>query len=185
MSALTLRSYFDTPENLARLRAAARQLEGTPFFANSEAPGRDGGIDCAHTLNWLYRTTGVIGAVTIPPQTMDHGQHSGHSVLIEAFDTWPALAEAFLCIWRAAADDVGGVPSPRISPPLTSLLPGDALCFTAGQVPHHSGVMLEHGEVLHALKRPGVHRTQLTAAIRGRRLLGHLAAVYRPLPLAP
>ena len=167
-------SYFNTPEKIALLQQQAAQLIGTPFFLNSEAPGRDGGIDCVHTLNWLYRTTGAIDAVAIPRQHPDHGQHSQRSLLIEAFETWPQLTTRFALVWERPADDEN--PAPDL------FLPGDALCFTAGYVPHHGGVLLAHGDVLHTLKRPGVHTVRLDAVIHRRRVLDYLAAVYRPLP---
>ena len=173
-------SYYNSPEKLAALRIAAAQVVGTPFFANSEAPGKAGGIDCVHGLNWIYRITGAIGPIAIPRQRMDHGQHSKRSLLIEAFDTWPELTTRFACIWRAPAD----TSSADLKPPTSDFLPGDALCFLAGHVPHHGGLLLESGDLLHVLKRDGAHTIQLTAVIRGWRILGHLAAVYRPLPLA-
>lgn len=161
-------TYYDSPEKLRALRAAAAQLVGTPFFANSEAPGPAGGIDCVHALNWIHRTCGAIGPVEIPRQTMDHGAHSEQSLLIEAFETWPALRPRFARV-------------PDCLP--ANLLPGDCLCFRAGKVPHHGGVLIHAQDLLHVLKRDGAHLIQLGAAIRGRRLLGYLAAVYRPLPL--
>ena len=169
------RSYFDGPEKLALLRSAAAELKGTPFYPNSEAPGRTGGIDCVHTLNWLYRACGAVGYIDVPPQTMDYGQHATSSRLIEAFDTWPELRARFACIWRAPAaaqTDLRAI-----------LLPGDALCFLEGAVSHHGGVLLEHGDFLHCLSREGVHTMRLAAVYRGWRVLGRIAAVYRPLPL--
>lgn len=161
-------TYYDSPERLSALRRAAGQLIGTPFYANSEAPGRDGGIDCVHALNWIHRTCGAIGPLEIPPQTMDHGAHSDHSLLIEAFETWPGLCTRFARL-------------PDCLP--ANLLPGDCLCFRAGKVPHHGGVLVNARDLLHVLKRDGAHLIQLGAVIRGRNLLGYLAAVYRPLPL--
>lgn len=172
-------SYFSKPENLAALQHQAAALIGTPFFANSEAPGRDGGIDCVHTLNWLYRTTGAIGRVAIPPQTTDHGQHSQRSLLIEAFETWPELQARFACVWTAPAETAAR-PAPAALRAL--LLPGDALCFRAGHVPHHGGVLLTPDDVLHTLKREGVHTVRLDAVILKRCVLDLLTAVYRPLP---
>jgi len=161
-------TFYDTPAKVAALRAAAVALVGTPFFANSEAPGRDGGIDCVHALNWIHRTAGAIGSLEIPRQTMDHGQHSDRSLLIEAFETWPGLRSRFARL-------------PDCLP--ASLLPGDCLCFLAGHVPHHGGVLLDAGDMLHVLKRDGAHLMPLGAVVRGRRILGYLAAAYRPLPL--
>lgn len=166
-------SYFDSPAMLDRLRAAAAALLGTPFFANSEAPGPGGGIDCVHTLNFLYRFCGAIVHLAIPRQDMEHGQHSDRSLLIEAFDTWPELAPRFTCIWRSSD-------SPLSHP--FHLQAGDALCFLAGRVPHHGGVLLEHGDFLHTLQRDGCHTMRLDAVFRGWSVLGRLAAVYRPLP---
>lgn len=168
-------SYFDSEENLTLLRIAAERLKGTPFYPNSEAPGRDGGIDCVHTLHWLYRACRAVRYIVIPPQTMDHGHHGTRSLLIEAFDTWPELTARFTCIWRRE--------DPTELLPADIIRPGDTLCFLAGAVAHHGGVVLEHGEFLHCLQREGVHTMRLNAVFRGWRALGHLAAVYRPLPL--
>jgi hypothetical protein len=163
-------TFFGSPEALEKLRVASVALIGTPFFPNSEAPGLTGGIDCVHTLNWLFRTCGVIGEIHIPPQTVDHGEHSDQSLLIDAFETWPELKARFARVPDITIDDS------------SALLPGDALCFISGKVPHHGAVMLQDREILHTLKRPGVHVMQLDAVIRGRAILGLLAAVYRPLP---
>jgi len=168
-------SYYAAPDKLARLRAAAAELRGTPFFPNSEAPGRDGGIDCVRALHYLYRTSVAIAPIAISRQTMDHGQHSDRSLLIEAFESWPELLARFACVWRRAPDA-----EPKL--PELELLPGDALCFIAGKVPHHGGALLEHGDFLHALRRHGVHTMRLDAVFRGWSVLGRLAAVYRPLP---
>lgn len=171
-------SFFSDPVRRAALAAAVAQLEGTPFFPNSEAPGRDGGIDCVHTLNWIYRTCEAIGWIEIPRSRMDAGQHADTSKLIEAFETWPQLTARFTCVWRQTTPDIES----RRSLGEGGLLPGDALCFLAGKVPHHGAIMLEGGEIVHALRGNGVHRMELNAVVRGRHLLGHVAAVYRPLP---
>ena len=172
-------SYFDTPEKLSILRRMVASLIGTPFFANSEAPGKDGGMDCVHTLNWLYRSCGVLGLIQIPRQAMDAGAHTDRSLLIEAFETWPAVRSRFACVWKR---DAAETQNPKPETP-NFLLPGDALCFIAGKVPHHGGVLLEGGDFLHTLRADGVHTMRLDAVVRGLRILGQLAAVYRPLPL--
>lgn len=160
-------TWFDTSPKFFALERAAERWMGTPFFANSEACGRDGGVDCVRLLHAIYSELGVMPRIEIPPQVMDAGQHSAHSLLLEAFETWPVLRERFARVPDCSA---------------ANILPGDALCFVAGRVPHHGGLMLGAGEVLHVLKPEGVHRMQLAAVIRGRRILGELAAVYRPLP---
>jgi cell wall-associated NlpC family hydrolase len=160
-------TWFNSPERIQKLTTLCAELEGTPFFANSEAPGRDGGMDCVHALNYVFRTLGVIGPLAIPEQTMDHGAHAEHSRLIEAFETWPELRARFVAL-------------PDCSP--ANLLPGDVLCFTAGKVPHHGGLMGEHGHFWHTLEGHGWHRMQLGAAVRGWKILGALARAYRPLP---
>lgn len=171
-------TYYDSPEKLARLRVAAAAVMGTPFFANSEVPGRAGGIDCVHLLNWVHRACGAIDQVAIPRQRMDHGQHSGHSLLIEAFETWPELTARFSRVWRRT-DEPEEAPLAELR---AALLPGDTLCLRAGRVPHHGGLMLEGGALLHTLRGEGVHTIPLGAVIRGWRILGRLEAVYRPLP---
>ncbi len=187
-------TFFDSPYRLALLEREARSWQGTPFFANSEARGRDGGVDCVRLLHAIYRAAGVIPAIEIPPQVMDHGQHSRRGLLEEAFETWPYLCTRFVRLpdcspaSRAAeprqADRVSCSPCSPANTKflLEQILPGDALCFVAGFIPHHAGLALGGGMVAHVLKPEGVHFLQLAAVIRGRRILGELAAVYRPRP---
>jgi cell wall-associated NlpC family hydrolase len=170
-------SFYATPERVADLVRVCAGLYGTPFFPNSEAPGEDGGMDCVHLLNYVHRTCGALGPVQIPRQVMDAGQHSPHSKLIEAFETWPELKARFVCVWQQTQE--GG---PIIAP--AELVPGDVLCFRAGLAPHHGALLLPDGWIFHTLAGVGAHRYQLRAAVRGWRILGELAAVYRPLPLA-
>lgn len=166
-SATTIPTWFDTPERRSLLLAAAHAWEGTPFFANSEAPGAGGGVDCIHLLRGIFVALGVVEPLAIPHQTMDHGQHSDRSLLIEAFETWPQLTARFVRL-------------PDCSP--ANLLAGDVLCFLNGRAAHHGGVYLGNDWFLHALKPDGVHRMQLGAKVRGWRIIGQLAAIYRPLP---
>ena len=165
-------TWFDRPAKIAALRALAESLVGTPFFPNSEAPGRDGGMDCVHLINYIDRTLGLFGQIEIPPQIMDHAQHSERSALIEAFETWPALKARFARVTDCSPENI---------------LPGDHLCFLFGKAPHHGGLMLDRGEFLQTLRPEGAHLMLLRAAVRGWKILGQLAAVYRPLPdsLAP
>ena len=166
-------TWFDTAERIAALRALALELEGTPFFANSEAPGRTGGMDCVRLLHYIDRTLGVLPTpVAIPFQVMDGGHHAEKSRLIEAFETWPALTERYRRLEVPASVDEWPA----------RLLPGDKLCFRAGRVPHHGGVYLGAGEFFHTLRPVGAHRLRLHVALRGWRILGELAAAYRPLP---
>lgn len=156
--------YFASPERIAQLHAASMEVIGTPFFANSEAPGAQGGMDCVHLLNYIYRGCGVIGPLNWPAQTMDWGLHNEHSPLIEAFETWPELAPHFARI------------------PLTEpLMAGDALIFLQGKAPHHSGIVLSDREFLHTLKARGAHVMRLDAVFRGQSILGHVTAVFRPI----
>lgn len=156
-------TWFDTPAKIAALRAVASEWVGTPFFANSEACGRDGGVDCIHLLHAIYTRLGVLPRLVIPPQVMDWGDHADRSRLVEALETWAELTHRFVCL-----------------PVNTAPLPGDLLVFNGGRVPHHGGLMLDVGEFLHALKPEGVYAMQLGAAVRGWRVLGHLAGIYRP-----
>lgn len=184
-------TFFDTVERRSLLLSAAHAWRGTPFFANSSAPGRDGGVDCVRLLRAIYVATGVLAELPLPAYRMDHGQHSSRSLLIEAFETWPELTSRFARVWRQTDSDsqlpvlrsLGEGGSALSSQLVCQLLPGDTLCFLAGKVPHHGGLMLPGGEFLHTLKRRGVHALRLDAVLRGWRVLGYLAAVYRPLPV--
>ncbi len=173
-------TWFNSDARLSALRACAKQCEGTPFFANSEAPGKDGGFDCIRGLHYILRTVGVIPRLELPLHTMDHGQHSEHSLLIEAFETWPVLQARFACVWRQTAFDLP--PASRPAAPASDILGGDILCFLAGKVPHHGGMALNKTDFIHTLKPAGMHVTQLGVVFRGWKILGGLAAVYRPLP---
>jgi cell wall-associated NlpC family hydrolase len=165
--AVHLPTWFDTVERCQLLLSCARLWQDTPFFANSCSPGPQGGVDCVNLANAVYSTCAVIPRQKIPPQVMDAGQHSTYSALIAAFEQWPDLRARFRRL-------------PDCSP--ENILPGDALLFRAGKVPHHCGIMLIAGEVLHAYAPGGVRRTQLQAVIRGRSLFGLLEAVFRPIP---
>lgn len=160
-------TWFNNAERCSLLLQAAKLWERTPFFPNSCAPGPDGGVDCVHLANAVFSLCACIPRQAIPPQFMDAGQHTDRSPLLEAFETWPDLVARFRRL-------------PDCSP--ANILPGDALCFRAGRVPHHCGVMLPGADVLHVRAPEGVQRTPLRAVIRGRRILGLLEAVFRPLP---
>lgn len=166
-AAVCLPTWFDSPERRQLLLQTASAWKGTPFFANSEAIGRDGGVDCAHLQLAIFAACGVIEHFKIPRQVMDHGQHSKTSLLIEAFEQWPQLRLRFRRL-------------PDCSP--ANILPGDSLCFLAGHVPHHGAIMVTRTDVLHVLGPCGVHFMQLAAVIRGESILGRLEAVFRPLP---
>ncbi len=162
-------TWFNTPARIVALQTLASTICGTPFFANSEAPGRDGGMDCVRLLHFLDHTLGVLPRIAIPRQTMDHGQHSTRSLLIEAYETWPEVRARYV---RLQGEEC----SPA------NLLAGDKLCFHAGKVPHHGACMVGFGTIIHTLAPAGAHMMQLGAAVRGERILGKLAAVFRPLP---
>ncbi len=161
----TVPTWFNTPERRTLLLQVAKLWEGTPFFPNAQACGRDGGVDCVRLANAVYTTCAVIPHQHIEPQVMTN--LSGRSVLIEAFETWPDLKARFVRLPECDA---------------AAALPGDALCFREGAVPHHCGIMLNCGDVLHVHAPAGVRRTQLRAVVRGRRILGMLEAIYRPTP---
>jgi cell wall-associated NlpC family hydrolase len=177
---ITQPSYYSTTENIDKLKAATKALVGTPFFGNSEAPGRDGGIDCVRSLNWLHRTCGAIGRIEIPRYPVDWGQHSERSLLIEAFETLPELKARFVKVWERTTEEEDDT----LDAVRADMLPGDTVCFTSGKVPHHGGVITADYQLLHTLRQPGVHAMKLTAVIRGVHILGKLAAVYRPIPRA-
>lgn len=166
-------SFFNSVERRSLLLQVATAWEKTPFFPNSEAPGRDGGVDCVHLLHAVYHACGVIPRITIPAQAMDHGQHSDRSVLVEAFESWPDLRARFRCVVAHAREAAGAC--------IEEILPGDALLFRAGKVPHHAGVMLVGSEILHVMAPEGVRRARIGAVIRGHSIVGRLEAVYRPL----
>lgn len=158
-------TWFNTTERMAALKAEAKRWERTPFFPNSEACGTDGGADCVRLLHGIYTALGVMPRILIPKQVMDEGQHSERSRLIEFFDQHPVLCGRFVKL------------RPSDEP-----LPGDTLCFLAGKVPHHGGMMVTSRDFIHTLRPAGAHMLQLGAAVRGWRIIGKLAAIYRPIP---
>lgn len=164
---LALPSWFDPPERLAALEAEARRWEGTPFFPNSEACGRDGGADCVHLVHGVLCAVGAIPRLTLPIVAMDAGQHAARSLLIDFLETDPVCRERFARL-------------PDCSP--ANILPGDVLCFTAGRVPHHAGLMRTGREFLHTLKDVGAHRMHLRSAVLGWHIFGQIAAVFRVRP---
>src|SRR5690606_24961040 len=135
----------------------------TPFFANSRACGRDGGVDCVNLAAAIDERLGILHErLEWPRQLMDWGDHGDRSVLLEAFETWPVLRNRFA--------RVVGAP-----------LPADHLIFRGGRVPHHLAIMLGKDHFLQALKPDGVSRWELLSIVLGRAVLGELVAIYRPL----
>lgn len=117
-----------TPEELARLEAAARAWEGTPFCANSAVLG--GGVCCHRLCCELYTGAGWLPALTVP-------------------------AGAPTAQGRAMVEWLDGAGSAFFSRVFGEVEPGDLLGFRIRGEIRHLGVALPGGRLAHSTIGPG------------------------------
>jgi cell wall-associated NlpC family hydrolase len=75
------------------LEAAARRWLGTPWCANSAAPGPAGGVACHRLPCELYRAAGVWPeGLAVPAGSPNEGRHAGSSPIPAWLDAQPEFA---------------------------------------------------------------------------------------------
>src|SRR4051812_49016251 len=72
--------WFNTPERVAALKAEAWRWVGTPFFANSDTPGPNGGVSCQKLASAIYKAVGCCEVET-PEVQMSHARFSREGLL--------------------------------------------------------------------------------------------------------
>lgn len=148
-------TWYDTPEKIAALEAAARGWLGTPFRANSHFKGAGGGVSCHNLAAELYFETGYMVRFPVPAGT----------VRTLALGIGPALLDRFPKEIAARFQIV------------TEPLPGDMLVLREGRIVKHLGVMLGGGLFVHVL-RWGTHLSALSDSTYG----SNLEEIRRPTP---
>jgi hypothetical protein len=144
--------YFDNPEAVARLDAAAARWIGTPFVSNSCSVGH--GVCCHLLAAAVLEEAGAIPARQYPTGSA-RGAWNARSAIMEQWvdeNMTPALR-------RCAPDTV---------------MPGDLIGYRVGAFVHHLGVALSGARVLHAV-RPEAGILSLSDATWG----GRIAVVWR------
>lgn len=147
--------FFTSADSLRVLSAVAASWIGTPFRANSEDRGRQGGV-CCHLLVWHVLVESGVQIPRPPFGPSGHARFSRVSIMEPWLDASP-------CFHRL--------------PHGADLLPGDVLGYRFGGAVHHLGIVLSGGRVLHALHGIGVADTPVDDATWAAR---HVAT-WRPL----
>jgi cell wall-associated NlpC family hydrolase len=167
-------TWFHTPERRATLLAESEKWLGTPFFPNSNTPGPRGGVSCQKLVAAIYRGCGVLAPDVDPPSVpMNHGQfaRAGQSMIAD----WMAARPEF-----ARLDLVGKRSTGLVWSPADCLLPGDLVSWRIQTVDHHLWIILERGEVIHALQGYGVIKSHIGDGTYLSRLLGAWRPILNP-----
>lgn len=161
-------SWYNTPERIASLDAAAQSWLGTPFMANSAVPGPGGGVSCHHLFAELHFATGCLPRFPVPSGDPAALQHADPNRLLSTID-------AFLL-------PHGWHPAP-VSPSSTSSdsspLPAGALAILRyGRTLHHLITILSGARAIHVTRLGGVLIEPLAALTANPRV--SLAALRLP-----
>jgi cell wall-associated NlpC family hydrolase len=149
--------FFESVERVQRLRSFAALWVGTPFV--SHASVRGAGVDCVNLAAAIYLECGALKPFTMPPYSIDGGQHNQFSQVIG---------------WLGEQSELfAHVPLNKDF----RVQPGDLLCFRFARSEHHTGIVLEGLKFIHAPNRRKVEIASLTDPVYQR----CLRAVYRPL----
>jgi len=154
--------YFDSPERIAALKAAALPWLGTPFVPNAAIRGA--GVSCQKLVGSILIETGALPAgFALPDEPMEWGQAHTDS-LVEQF--MAAHADRFALI---------------DGPAFVVAQPGDVLGIRFGGCVHHCGLVLaEHGAFIHCIRGEGV----ILGEIRDAVFMRMVKRVWRPLQAA-
>ena len=117
---------------LDALEASAQAWVGTPWADNSAAIGR--GVCCHLLLARVYHAAGWLPALEMPTGSSMHARGNDRPIMLEWF-------RGLGSEWFLEVD---------------AHEPGDALLLHVGHVPHHLGLSLRGGRVLHVTCRQGV-----------------------------
>jgi cell wall-associated NlpC family hydrolase len=152
---MTRQPFFNTPERIATLAHAASHWRGTPWCANSDAPGPRGGVSCHNLPRTLYIASGALTDAF--PKTIGYpNRHARLSVIEPFLNSRPEFMRV----------------------PLNGLQPGDLLGLRLYHCLDHLGVLLNLSDFIHVLAHKFVTVDSLTQdPTWSRRLL----AAWRPV----
>lgn len=157
--------FFNSDIRQAQLLREAESWLGTPFWAHSCAKGLSGGVDCVHLVQDILVSCGAMERQQLPAFPMDWGDHRSESAVLGVFTGNQYFKDHFL----------------PLSYPGNQAAPGDILCFKHGVCVHHIGLVLPGAHFVHALKPDGVAIMPLDVALYGKKVLGEVVRLYRPL----
>lgn len=135
------------------LEAAAMSWVGTPWMDNSAVRGR--GVCCHLLVARVYQAAGWLPEFAMPAGAALHARGNDRPIMLEWFRG----------------------PGAALFEEVANHQPGDALLIRVGHVPHHLGLALRGGRVLHVTHRQGVRIIE--SAGQWERLKEH---VFRPKP---
>jgi cell wall-associated NlpC family hydrolase len=173
-------TYFGTYERDVLLWNEAKSWEGTPFHVRAKLKGH--GVDCVHLVAEIYAACGVIEeGYKFPKYTLDGGQHTDRSILLEYVDGTGRFAEIGLETALPSMGCKGCGETPQAAS-LSALLPGDLLAFRPdlkAKVAHHAGIYLggTDAHFIHAILKRGC----VVNALRDSTWLERLVAIRRPM----
>jgi cell wall-associated NlpC family hydrolase len=161
-------SWFNTPERIAALEAAAKSWVGTPFVANSRIKGPRGGVSCQMLAEQLYLESGLAIPFTAPSAPMRWSETHRDSLIERFLNSQTQLFQSL------------EVPNPQspISNPQSPIAPGDIVGFKIGGCVHHLGTALERGRFIHAMRGIGTQIYNLNDPTYEKRI----SKIWRPFP---
>ncbi|MGA2788767.1 MAG: hypothetical protein ABSF60_14705 [Verrucomicrobiota bacterium] len=161
-----MKPFYNTPERIAALRFAAKEMLGTPFSAHAMIPGV--AVDCVHVNGYGYLQSKLLTAqeYILPEYALDSGSHSKESQLLKWLNHHPKFHRMELATFNV------------VLPPLMC---GDTICFNLGLSEHHVALMLDEKHFEHVLC--SVHRRVIVSSLDESYYRRHVTAVYRPIEL--
>lgn len=154
---MKMHSWYNTPEKIAKLKAAADSWIGTPFGQNGCVKGPGGGVSCQMLSAAIQIETGAVEKCDPPRAPMNWARHNKTSLVEPYMDRHPRFS-------RLGKADV-----PE---------PGDILGFKLGGCVHHMATFLGGGMFIHVFENIGVFVASLHEPTYSKRL----SVVWRPLP---
>jgi cell wall-associated NlpC family hydrolase len=153
--------FFNSPERLAALRAAADSWDGTPWAAGSGVKGARGGVCCHRLVTGILVDAGFpITQEEVPGGTLNRATHFPGSVMADWLRAHPDRFEEF-----------------PANP--TTLQAGDLLTIRLGLGSHHIAIMADHLYVAHSWQGVGAHIGRIVEP----KLLSRITHIFRPIEI--
>lgn len=166
-------SWYNTPERIEALQAAALSWKGTPWGQNSCVKGPNGAVSCHYQPPAIMRETGLVLPFEIPSGPPNWSMHNKGSLIADFLDSRSEFASIALH---------DGDLSPPLSGPwvlASLLLPGDLIGLKVGNDVHHLGLMLPGMKFIHVWKDTGSIISELSDSTYTKK---RLKRAWRPLP---
>jgi len=173
-----METWFNTPERIDALEAAALSWVGTPFVANSRVKGKRGGTCCHMLAEQIYLEAGHTLPFQAPSASMKWSDISKVSLIEKFFDTQTDLFQTLENLRTSAksADKTLPSPDPCLLTPVS--LPGDVVGFRIGGCIHHVGIALSGGRFVHCMRGMGTKIFNLNDPTYAPRI----EKIWRPRP---